>query len=142
MAENKTKPTGARVEEDIASRGSETQRADCGALMTLLARVTGEGPRMWGPSIVGFGAYRYTYESGRTGEAPRVGFAIRGRDLVLYVLAEGDDQRALRARLGTHTMGKACLYFRRLSDLDGAVLEQLVTNSVAEVERRHGPRGA
>jgi hypothetical protein len=93
---------------------------------------------MWGPSIVGFGSYRYTYESGHTGEAPRVGFAIRGRELVVYVIAEGKEQKALLARLGRHRMGKSCLYFRSLADLDRPVFEQLVRNSVAEVKRRHG----
>jgi hypothetical protein len=138
MAENKTKPTGASVEEYIASRASEPQRADCVELDTLLRRITGQEPRMWGPSIVGYGSYRYTYESGRTGEAPQAGFAIRGRDLVVYLSAEEDEQRALLSRLGKHSMGKTCLYFKRLSDLDRPVLEQLVANSVAEVERRHG----
>ncbi|HEY0152833.1 MAG TPA: DUF1801 domain-containing protein [Longimicrobium sp.] len=138
MAENKTKPTGASVEEYIASRASEPQRADCEELDTLLRRITGQEPRMWGPSIVGYGSYRYTYESGRTGEAPLAGFAIRGRDLVVYLSAEEDEQKALLSRLGKHSMGKTCLYFKRLSDLDRSVLEQLVANSVAEVERRHG----
>jgi len=142
MAENKTKPTGASVEEYIASRASDTQRADCMELVTLLNRITRQEPKMWGPSIVGFGSYRYTYESGRTGEAPLAGFAIRGRDLVIYLDAESDEQKALRSRLGKHSMGKSCLYFKRLADLDGSVLEQLVANSVAEVERRYAPHSA
>ena len=138
MAANKTKPTGAAVGDYIASRASAQQQADCRELMTLLARVTRHAPTMWGPSIVGFGSYRYTYESGRTGEAPMTGFAIRGRELVVYLNAEGDAQQALLSRLGKHKMGKACLYFKQLSDLDRAVLEKLVTNSIAGVERRHG----
>ena len=97
-----------------------------------------ESPKMWGPSIVGYGSYRYIYESGRTGEAPLAGFAIRGRELVIYVLAEGEEQNLLLSRLGKHKMGKVCLYFKRLSDLDYSVLEKLVTNSVAEVKRRYG----
>ncbi len=142
MAENKTKPTDASIDDYIGSRASEPQRADCRELMTLLHEITGQEPRMWGPSIVGYGSYRYTYESGRTGEAPLVGFAIRGRDLVIYVDAEGDDQKALRSRLGKHSMGKSCLYFKRLADLDTSVLEQLVANSVTTVEQRHAPRTA
>lgn len=138
MSENKTKPTDASVEDYLASRASEQQRADCRELMALLERVTGQPPRMWGPSIVGHGSYRYTYESGRTGEAPLVGFAIRGRELVVYVDGEGDEQKALLSRLGKHRMGKVCLYFKRLADLDPSVLEQLVAHSVAEVRRRHG----
>jgi hypothetical protein len=93
---------------------------------------------MWGPSIVGYGSYRYTYESGRTGAAPLAGFALRGRELVVYLLAEGEGQQTLLSRLGKHKMGKACLYFKRLADLDGSVLEQLVAGSVAEVKQRYG----
>jgi hypothetical protein len=139
MAEAKTKPTGASVADYIASRASDEQRADCKALMAMFARVTGEKPRMWGPSIVGYGSYRYTYPSGTTGTAALTGFAIRGKELVVYLAAEDEEQVALLARLGKHRMGKACLYFRRLTDLDAAVLEQLVAGSVAEVERRYGP---
>jgi hypothetical protein len=141
MAENKTKPTDASVDDYIVSRASEQQQADCRQLMTLLKKVTRQPPKMWGPSIVGYGSYRYKYESGRTGEMPLVGFAIRGRELVIYVLAEGEEQELLLSKLGKHKMGKSCLHFKRLSDLDYSVLEQLVTNSVAEVKRRYGQRG-
>jgi hypothetical protein len=138
MPENKTKPTDASVEDYIASRANEQQRTDCRELMALLAMVTQQSPRMWGPSIVGYGSYRYTYESGRTGEAPLAGFAIRGRELVVYLVAEGDRQKSLLSKLGKHKMAKACLYFKQLADLDMSVLKQLVTNSVAEVRRRYG----
>jgi len=137
MAENKTQPTGASVADYIASRASEQQRADCEDLIALLGRITGQSPAMWGPSIVGFGAYRYTYESGRTGEAPVAGFAIRGRELVVYVDPEGDEQQARLAVLGRHRMTKCCLYFKKLADLDLAVLEALVAASVASVRRRY-----
>jgi hypothetical protein len=137
MAENKTKPTDASVADYIASRANEQQRSDCRELMALLKRVTRQPPRMWGPSIVGYGSYRYTYESGRTGEAPLAGFAIRGRELVVYVCAEGERQKSLLSRLGKHKMGKVCLYFKRLDDLDQSVLRQLVTNSIADLRRRY-----
>jgi len=138
MAENKTKFTDASVEAYIASRANEQQRSDCRELMVLLKRVTRQSPRMWGPSIVGYGCYRYTYESGRTGEAPLTGFAIRGRELVVYLVAEGDRQKSLLSKLGKHKMGKSCLYFKQLADLDKPALQQLVTNSVADVKRRYG----
>ena len=138
MAENKTKRTDASVEDYIASRANEQQHSDCQELMALLEKITRQPPKMWGPSIVGYGSYRYTYESGRTGEAPLAGFAIRGRELVVYVVAEEERQKSLLSRLGKHRMGKVCLYFKRLADLDESVLEQLVANSVAEVRRRHG----
>jgi hypothetical protein len=137
MAENKTKPTDASVEDYIASRASEQQRADCKELMALLGSITQQPPRMWGPSIVGYGSYRYTYESGRTGEAPLAGFAIRGRELVIYVATEGESQRSLLSKLGKHRMGKVCLYIKRIADLDKATLKQLIAGSVAEVRRRY-----
>jgi hypothetical protein len=138
MAENKTKATEEGVEGYIASRANEEQRVDCKSLMSILKRVTKQPPKMWGPSIVGYGSYRYTYESGRTGEMCLAGFAIRGRELVVYLLAEGEVQEALLSRLGKHKMGKSCLYFKRLADLDKTVLEKLVANSVADVKRRYG----
>jgi hypothetical protein len=138
MAENKTKPTDASVEDYIASRANERQRADCHELMALLEKITRKPPRMWGPSIVGYGVYRYTYKSGRTGEMPLAAFAIRGRELVLYLSAQGNRQKALLSRLGKHRMGKWCLYFKQLADLDTSRLERLVVGSIAEVGRRSG----
>jgi hypothetical protein len=138
MAENKTKPTYASVEDYIASRANEQQHADCQELMALLKKITRQPPKMWGPSIVGYDFYRYTYESGRTVEAPLTGFAIRGRELVIYLVAEGDRQKSLLSKLGKHKMGKSCLYFKRLDDLDKSVLEQLVANSITEVRQRYG----
>ena len=137
MAQNKTKPTDASVDDYIASRGNARQQADCRELMALLERVTRQTPCMWGPSIVGYGSYRYTYDSGRTGEAPLAGFAIRGRELVVYMLAESQEQRALLSKLGKHKLGKVCLYFKQLADLDTSVLEKLVANSVAHVKQRY-----
>jgi hypothetical protein len=96
---------------------------------------------MWGPSIVGYGSYRYTYESGRTGEMCLTGFAIRGRELVVYLVAEGEEQRALLSRLGKHRMGKSCLYFKRLADLDKSVLERLIANAIVDAKRRYGASG-
>lgn len=137
MSEAKTKPSSASIDEYLASKATEDQRADCKALMALLKRVTKQTPKMWGPSIVGYGSYSYTYESGRTGESCITGFAVRGKELVLYLVAESPEQQELLTRLGKHKMGKACLYFKRLADLDAKVLESLVSASVAEVRRRH-----
>jgi hypothetical protein len=140
MAENKTKPTDASVDDYIASRANAQQEADCRQLMAMFERVTRATPRMWGPSIVGYGSYPYTYESGRTGESPLGAFAIRGRDLVVYLMP-GKQQRSLLSKLGKHRIGKSCLYFRQLADLDTAVLEKLVVASIAEARRRYGSNG-
>jgi hypothetical protein len=138
MATNKTTPTRASVKDYIASRASAQQRADVRRLMALFKSITGHPPKMWGPSIVGYGSQRYTYDSGRTGEVPLACFAIRGRDLVVYVSAGSKKQKALLARLGKHSMGKSCLYFRHLADLDTSVLEQLIAGSIAEFQRHYG----
>ena len=136
-AKTKTKPTKASVADYIASRASGNQAADSRKVIALLRKATGHQPKMWGPSIVGFGSYRYTYESGRTGEAPLTGFAIRGREMVVYLMAEGEDGKALLEKLGKHKMGKSCLYFKQLADLDHTVLEKLVKASVADLKRRY-----
>jgi len=138
VAELKTKATEASVDDYIAARANEEQRADCKALMSLFKKITKQKPKMWGPSIVGYGSYRYRYDSGRTGEMCLAGFAIRGRELVVYIILDEKKRNALLSRLGKHKMGKSCLYFKRLADLDQAVLEQLVVSSIAEVKQRYG----
>lgn len=137
MAENKTKATTASVDDYIASRASEQQYDDCQELMALFTKITGERPKMWGPSIVGYGSYKYKYATGRTGEIPVAAFAIRGRELVVYVSAESAKQKALLAKLGKHSIGKSCLYFKRLADLDTSVLERLVAGSLQDFRRSH-----
>jgi hypothetical protein len=138
MAENKTKPTDASVDDYIASRANAQQEADCRELMAMFSKITRQKkPRMWGPSIVGFDNYKYTNSSGRPAEVPLACFAIRGRDLVVYLFAEGPKQKALLSKVGKHTMGKSCLYFRQLADLDKSVLEKLVIGSIAEFQSRN-----
>ncbi|MBX3356393.1 MAG: DUF1801 domain-containing protein [Phycisphaeraceae bacterium] len=138
MAEAKTKPTDASIDDYLASRASPEQAADCKIITAMCQRATKQAPKMWGPSIVGFGSYTYRYKSGHSGQAPLAGFAVRGRELVVYLSCEESDQTELLARLGKHEMGKSCLYFKRLSDLDTQVLEQLIVGSVREVQRRYG----
>ena len=141
MAEAKTQPSPTSVEEYLAAKASPEQLTDCQALMALLKKVTKQPPKMWGPSIVGYGSYSYRYESGRTGESCLTGFAVRGKELVVYLVTESPEQQALLTRLGKHKMGKACLYFKRLADLDAQVLESLIAESVAETTRRHTVAG-
>ncbi|HEX4857412.1 MAG TPA: DUF1801 domain-containing protein [Usitatibacteraceae bacterium] len=138
MAQTKTKPTGASVDAYLASRASPAQLADCKTIIAMCKRITRQQPYMWGPSIVGFGTYTYRYESGHSGDAPVAGFAIRGREIVVYLGVDDPGQAGLLARLGKHRMGKSCLYIKRLADLDLDVLEALVALSVSEVRRRYG----
>jgi hypothetical protein len=137
MAETKTKPTDVSVDSYLASKASPEQLTDCKAIMAICKRVTKQSPKMWGPSIVGYGSYTYKYESGHSGDACLVGFAVRGKDLVVYIMAENAEQAELLARLGRHKMGKSCLYFKRLADIDVEVLEALIAGSVADVKRRY-----
>ncbi len=134
MAEPKTKATSASVDDYIASRADELQYDDCQALMALFKKLTKQKPKMWGPSIVGYGSYRYSDK--HSGEMPVAAFAIRGRDLVVYLMPGGRKQKSLLSRLGKHKMGVSCLYFRRLSDLDRSVLQQLVVESMSAAKRR------
>lgn len=137
MAETKTIPTGASVDAYLASRASPEQLTDCKAIMAMCERVTKEQPKMWGPSIVGYGSYTYRYESGHSGDACLVGFAVRGKELVVYLVVDNPEQVDLLAKLGRHRMGKVCLYIKRLADLDVKVLEALIAGSVAEVKHRY-----
>ena len=137
MAETKTKPTGASVDAYLASRASPEQLADCKAIMAMCKRVTKQRPKMWGPTMVGYGSYAYKYESGHSGDAFLTGFAVRGKELVVYLMAENPEQVKLLAKLGRHKKGKSCLYFKRLADVDVEVLEALIAGSVADIRRRY-----
>lgn len=139
MVENKTKATEASVAAHLAAIDDEARRQDCEALAKLMAKATRQKPVMWGTSIVGFGTYHYQYESGHQGDSCLTGFSSRKGDISIYLMAGFPGRDQLLARLGRHKMGKACLYVRRLSDIDPKVLEQLVAGSVAEVKRRYGP---
>jgi hypothetical protein len=140
MAETKTRPTGASVSAYLASRASPEQLTDCKAIMAMCQRVTKQQPRMWGPSIVGYGSYRYTYESGHSGESCLAAFAVRGRELVVYITAETPSQVALLAKLGKHKRAPCGVYLKRLADIDVKVLEALIAGSVAEARRRYPER--
>src|ERR1700729_1714156 len=102
MAENKTKPTTLSVAAFIAALPDEAKRADAKALVKLMQSATGEKPKMWGPSIIGFGSYHYIYESGRQGDMPLIGFSPRKAATVLYNLLGSSDSAALLAKLGKH----------------------------------------
>ena len=136
MAENKTKPTKLSVAAFIDALTDETKRADAKALVKLMQNATGEKPKMWGPSIIGFGSYHYKYDSGREGDMPLAGFSPRKAATVFYVMTGFSDSAALLAKLGKHTTGKACLYVKKLADVDQKVLEALVVKSVAAKRTR------
>ena len=137
MAETKTRPTQMQVADFIEAAPDAVRRDDAKTLVALMARVTGEEPVMWGPSIIGFGSYHYRYESGHEGDACRMGFSPRKAELVLYVLNGSPEQAAQLARLGRHKTGKSCLYVKRLADVDMAVLEELLRGQLAWMDARY-----
>jgi hypothetical protein len=137
MAELKTRSTEISVDSFIEAVPDPVRRADAKAVAALMARVSGETPAMWGPTIVGFGSYHYHYDSGHEGEMCRLGFSPRKAELVLYVLNGSPQQEAQLARLGKHRTGKACLYIKKLADVDMGVLEELVRDQFASMDARH-----
>ena len=137
MAETKTRPTEMTVEAFIAGVDDPQKRADSQVLIDMMSRLTGERPRMWGSSIVGFGSYHYKYASGHEGDACITGFSPRKAEFSIYLSGAADiaDERdALLQQLGKHRIGKGCLYVKRLEGLDMAVLEQLVRQSIEQVK--------
>ena len=136
MAENKTKPTQASPHAFIDGVGNDQQRNDARELVALMQEITGKPPKMWGPNIVGFDAYHYTYESGREGDAPVAAFSPRKDALVLY-LGPSLDNASLLTRLGKHKAGKGCLYVKKLDDVDRTVLRALVEASLRAMRQRY-----
>jgi hypothetical protein len=137
MAEAKTKPTKLSVDKFIKSQPDAQVREDCAVISKLMSEATGEEPKMWGPSIVGFGSYHYKYASGREGDMPIVGFSPRKQNLTLYVLWYGFEEQAdLLKKLGKHTTGKWCLYIKRLSDVDLPTLKKIIKVSVKRTRSR------
>lgn len=137
MAELKTRPTDAPVDAFIAAVEPEERRQDCQTVMDIMARATGESPRMWGPSIVGYGTYSYSNQAGKNFEWMITGFSPRKAALTLYIMAGFDGHEALMSGLGHHKTGKSCLYIKRLSDVDLTVLEELVARSVTYMRSKY-----
>jgi hypothetical protein len=123
---NKTVETQASVEEFLARVEPPQRVADARVLIDLMQRISGELPKLWGPSIIGFGSVRYRYESGREGDTTAIAFSPRKAELVLYVGASTPNIAALLPGLGKHTTGKGCLYVKKLADVDGSILESVV----------------
>lgn len=135
MAELKTKPTHSSVEEFFRAIPDEARRLDCLEVARIMEAATGSQPKMWGPSIVGFGDYRYKYESGREGEWFLTGLSPRKKDLTLYIMPGFDRYEDLMSKLGRFKTGKSCLYLRQLDDVDKEVLTVLIRESVDHVSK-------
>jgi hypothetical protein len=134
---NKTTETDADVAAFVAAVADPGQRADAEKLIALMSAATGEPPKMWGPSIIGFDSYHYRYDSGREGDSSRIGFSPRKGNTVLYIVDGFPGHAELMSRLGKHKTGKVCLYVKTLADIDQGVLRELVHASLAEMDRRY-----
>ena len=137
MAEPKTKPTNESVADFLNRIPDAERRDDCFAVAKLMEEITGEKPKMWGPSIVGFGSYRYKYESGHEGESCLTGFSPRKQNITIYVMPGFAEQTKLLSELGKHKAAKGCLYIKKLEDIDVTVLESLIRQSIEFLKTKY-----
>jgi hypothetical protein len=137
MAENKTKETKASVAAFLNAVDDPRKRADAKKIAAMMRRATGNSPRMWGSSLVGYGKYHYKYDSGREGDFMLTGFSPRKQNLTIYIMPGFDDFEVLMKKLGRYKTGKSCLYINKLEDVDENVLEQLITRSVKVMRKRY-----
>ena len=135
MAEIQTKVNDASIEDFLNKVEDEQKRKDSLEIIKMMKQVTKEEPKMWGPSIIGFGSYHYKYESGREGDTMKIGFSPRKQNITLYVGLGGDTENPLLKKLGKHTTGKGCLYIKELADVDKEVLRDLITESFKKAHR-------
>ena len=138
MAGNKTKATDVAVAEFLSQVEPERRRSDAQRLDQVFREASGFAPRMWGPSIIGYGRYHYKYESGREGDFLATGFAPRKANLVIYIMPGYTDFSAILSRLGKHKIGKSCLYINKLDDIDIGVLKELIVAGIEDLNR-HWP---
>lgn len=137
MAVNKTTFTDQDVLKFIDSVENEQKRKDSLHLIQLMEKITGEKAKMYGPTIIGFGEYQYKYSSGHSGSAPLLGFSPRKAAISLYVSTGDEGQEELLPGLGKYTMGKACIYVKKLSDIDERVLTELMQSTIERVSEKY-----
>lgn len=129
MAEMKTTVNDASVEEFLSKVEEEQKRQDCLEILEMMRQAAKEEPKMWGPAIIGFGSYHYKYESGREGDMPQIGFSPRKQNLTLYIGVGDDSDNPLLKKLGKYKTSKACLYIKKLADVDKDVLKELIAEA-------------
>jgi hypothetical protein len=134
---NKTVETEASVDDFLATIKDATKRKDCSAIISLIAKETKYEPKMWGPSIVGFGSYHYVYETGREGDVPLVGLASRASSITFYIGSDYAKQAELEAKLGKHKKSGGCLHIGKLEDVDQKTLITIIKNSIAQRKKEH-----
>lgn len=138
MTKNKTTETAISVTDFINSYvDNEQKKADSFQLIELMRKWSGFDPKMWGPTIIGFGSYHYTYASGHEGDSPLIGFSPRKAEFSLYVFSPTEDNKHLLNDLGNYRIGKACIYVKKLSDINIATLKKLCTATIKYLYKHH-----
>jgi len=141
MTQNKTVPAGLKVSDYLDQIQPDERQADCQKIHDMMANITGWTPKIWGSKlssgIVGFGEYHYKYESGREGDALRIGFSSRAQNISIYIMPGYQDFEDELSRLGKHKKGKACLYIKRLSDVDETVLIEIMEKGLAIMAEKY-----
>ncbi|MGR3808939.1 DUF1801 domain-containing protein [Jiulongibacter sp. NS-SX5] len=137
-ADLKTKENDASVDEFLNAVDHEVKRKDAFHVKEMMESITGLPPKMWGPSIIGFGSYHYKYDSGREGDMLKVGFSPRKTALTLYIMPGFDRYEELMAKLGKYKTGKSCLYIKRLADVDEEILKELIKGSWDYMTNKYG----
>jgi hypothetical protein len=141
MAKNKTSQTDNSVNAFIDNVKDEGKRDDSYKLIEIFKSITGHDPKMWGPSIIGFGSYHYKYESGHEGDAPLAGFSPRKDSLTIYIATEFEKREEFLRQLGKHKSSKGCVYVKKLDDIDISVLKKMVKNSIDYVTGLYPSKG-
>lgn len=137
MAKNKTAETAASVTDFIKKVPNETKREDSNELIKLMSKETGCKPKMWGPGIIGFDTYHYKYESGHEGDAPIIAFSPRSTAIVLYMATDFKKKDELLKKFGKYKIGKACIYIKKLEDIDRDVLKEMISKSVSHMKSKY-----
>ncbi|WP_042221171.1 DUF1801 domain-containing protein [Oceanobacillus manasiensis] len=137
MYEQKTKENEASVEEFIEQVENPKKRKDAYRLLEIFSETSGYPPKMWGPSMIGFGSYHYKYETGHEGDAMLVGFSPRKANFSLYFTTGDTEREALLAKFGKHKSGKSCVYINKLDDVDESVLKELIKQSITFLENKY-----
>jgi hypothetical protein len=137
MGANKTVASKASIQDFVAGIDDEQKRRDSKAMISMMRRITGHEPRLWGSSLVGFGSYHYRYDSGREGDFFLTGFSPRKSAFTVYIMPGFDAYSDLLKKLGPHKTGKSCLYLKNLDAIDRSVLEEIIRDSVLRMRRKY-----
>lgn len=136
-SQNKTVETSSDPKSFIGKLEDDAKKKDALELLKIFEEASGFKPKMWGPSIIGFGSYHYVYESGREGDAPLVGFSPRKADISLYLSGSFKDRDVMLEKFGKHKSAKACIYVKKLADVDAKVLAKMIKASMADTLKRY-----